>query len=38
VYADSGVTVTQDWDGEVLEWEAKEIDGCDEEYMRSISS
>jgi hypothetical protein len=38
VYDDSGVTVSQDWDDEVLEWEAKEIDGCDEDFMRSIST
>ncbi len=38
LYDDSGVTVAQDWDGEVLEWETEEIDGCDEDFMRSISS
>ncbi len=38
VYDDSGVTVCQDWDNEVLEWEVEEIDGCDEDFMRSISS
>ncbi len=38
MYDDDGVTVSQDWDDEVLEWEIEEIDGCDEDFMRSIST